>query len=275
MKTIIIPTDYSGAATNAMNYALDMAIAINADVLLFHAYTVPVSMADVPVMLISVEELEKNAKAEMVNLREKAAHIVSGKIKVETETKLGDTVDELEKLCDRIQPFAVVMGTRDTSGIERTLFGSNTMQAVRRLKWPVIAVPPGKEYGKGIRKIGFACDLKDVVDTTPAGIIKDVVRQFNAEFHILNISGDGSKPEKESSGEYALLKSILAEANPTIHLIQHNDIEDGINEFAEMNNLDLLITIPKKHKLLEGFFKKHSTKQLVFHSHVPVMCIHA
>ena len=40
------------------------------------------------------------------------------------------------------------------------------------------------------------------------------------------------------------------------------------------NNLDLVITIPKKHKLLEGLFKKSSTKQLVFDSHVPVMCVH-
>jgi nucleotide-binding universal stress UspA family protein len=57
MKTIIIPTDFSPAAINAMNYAADMAIAINASLLLFHVYSVPISMTDVPVMLVSVEEL--------------------------------------------------------------------------------------------------------------------------------------------------------------------------------------------------------------------------
>ena len=34
MKTIIIPTDFSPAATNAVNYGADMALAVNASVLL-------------------------------------------------------------------------------------------------------------------------------------------------------------------------------------------------------------------------------------------------
>ncbi len=38
--------------------------------------------------------------------------------------------------------------------------------------------------------------------------------------------------------------------------------------------LTLSLPFPKKHKLLEGLFKKSSTKQLVFDSHVPVMCVH-
>ena len=69
MKTIIIPTDYSPVATNAMNYGLDMAIAINARVLLFHVYSVPISMTEVPVMLISVEDLEKNAENQIAALK--------------------------------------------------------------------------------------------------------------------------------------------------------------------------------------------------------------
>ena len=67
---------------------------------------------------------------------------------------------------------------------------------------------------------------------------------------------------------------MLQELNPVYDFIRHKDIEDGINEFAEKNNLDIIITIPKKHKLLEGLFKTTSTRQLVFESHIPVMCVH-
>jgi nucleotide-binding universal stress UspA family protein len=273
MRTIIIPTDFSPAAVNAMNYGLDMALAVNASVILFHAYSVPISMTDVPVMLVSVEELEKNAQQQMRSLKEKAEHVVSGKIKITTESRLGDSVDELEQLCERVQPFVVVMGTRDSSGLERTLFGSTTMAAVRRLKWPVIAVPPGKEYGQGIRKIGFACDFKNVVDSIPAEVIKDLVKEFHAEFHVLNVSPDGKNIDT-SEGEFVLLKNMLEDAGPVYEFIKNDDVEEGINEFAETNNLDLVIMIPRKHNLLDGIFKKHHTKKLVFHSHIPVMCAH-
>ena len=43
MKTIIIPTDFSAIATNAMRYGIDMATAIKGSILLLHVYQVPVS----------------------------------------------------------------------------------------------------------------------------------------------------------------------------------------------------------------------------------------
>jgi hypothetical protein len=70
------------------------------------------------------------------------------------------------------------------------------------------------------------------------------------------------------------LHSLLEEVRPHYHFITNADIEEGINGFAEKNNLDLVIAIPKKHKLLDGIFKPSSTKQLIFQSHIPVMCVH-
>ena len=51
MKTILVATDFSPAALNAANYAADMALAINADILLLHVYQIPVVYLEVPVAL--------------------------------------------------------------------------------------------------------------------------------------------------------------------------------------------------------------------------------
>ena len=61
MKTIIIPTDFSPIAANALHYGINMAQAIDASILLLHVYQVPITMTDVPIVLVSVEELQKNA----------------------------------------------------------------------------------------------------------------------------------------------------------------------------------------------------------------------
>ena len=65
MKTIIVPTDFSPAAENAMKFAADMAVNINASVLLFHVYEIPVSMTDVPVVMVSADELRKNSESKL------------------------------------------------------------------------------------------------------------------------------------------------------------------------------------------------------------------
>jgi len=274
MKTIIIPTDFSPAATNAVNYGVDMALAVNASVLLLHVYNIPIALGDVPVALLSVDELKKAAEDNVGRLAKDLEHITSGKLKINTETRLGNVIDELEDVCKKVHPFAVVMGTTGISAVERTLFGSNTLTAIKHLTCPVICVPKGTEYGQGIRKIGLACDFREVVETTPVSEIKDFVKEFHAQLFVLNVDYDNKQFHAGTPQQSALLHTALEEVRPEYHFITRKDIEDGINEFAETHNLDLVIAIPKKHKLLEGLFKKSSTKQLVFESRVPVMCVH-
>ena len=274
MKTIIVPTDFSPTAINAMNFAADMATNINASILLLHVYQVPISMTDVPVVMISPEELKKSNESKLQEIKDALTNATSGKIKIYSEARMGDVTDELEDVCKHIQPFAVIMGTRGISGVERILFGSTTLTAIRYLIWPVIVVPPGKEYGTGIKKIGFVCDFDKVVESTPIQFIKNMVNEFGAELHVLNIDHEGKHFKPGTPEESLMLHTLLQDLNPNYHFIDHDDIEDGINEFVEKNNIDLLITIPKKHKLLDSLFKHSSTKQLVTQSHVPVMCVH-
>jgi len=90
---------------------------------------------------------------------------------------------------------------------------------------------------------------------------------------VLNVNTDG-RGEEEKPEQSVLLETLLSDLRPKYHFLEHIDIEDAINEFAEKNNLDLVISIPKQHKLVEKIFRKSSTRQLVYESHVPVMCIH-
>lgn len=273
MKKIVVPTDFSPVATNALHYAIEMAKATHSELILFHAYQVPISYSDVPIVLISVEELQKGAEDRMALLKKEVDHITSGLIKIETETVLGNIVDELETLCNKVKPFAVVMGTKGTSGLERVIFGSTTLTAIRHLNWPVVCVPPGKNFGSGIRKIGLACDFREV-EKIPTNLIREFISEFDAEFHVLNVDHESKNFTEGSGAQMEAFSTQFGELKPQYHFIEHIDVEDGINEFAETHNLDMVITIPRKHKLLDSIFKPGSTKQLVFGAHVPVVCVH-
>jgi len=272
MKTIIVPTDFSAISNNAIDYAVDLAKATGSSILVFHAYQVPVSMTDVPIVLLSVEDLQKNNESKMDDLKRSLQQRAGESIKIYAETKLGDTVDELEDVCAKVKPFAVVMGTKGATGMERVLFGSTTLTTIRHLSWPVIVVPPGKKYSM-IKKIGFACDFREVVNSTPTHFIKDFVKEFNAELHVLNVDYKSSHFKPGTPEESVLLHTMLEDLDPRYDFIEDANIELGIEKFAKKNDLDLIITIPKKHKLLEGLFRKSHTKELIFHSHLPIMCV--
>jgi nucleotide-binding universal stress UspA family protein len=111
------------------------------------------------------------------------------------------------------------------------------------------------------------------VETTPAKFICEFVKLFHSELHVLNIDHK-HKNLAEKSQESLLLQTMLQETNPEWHFIDNKNVEEGIHSFADDNDIDLLVAIPKKHSLLDSLMHYSHTKELVFHSHVPVMCIH-
>jgi nucleotide-binding universal stress UspA family protein len=273
MKTIIVPTDFSVMANNAMRFATDMAQHINASLLLLHIYQVPVAIGEVPMPLVNVDELQKSSEEKLKTLKEEIEKLTAFKVKVYIEARLGEVVDELQNVCATVQPFAVIIGTKGSGALERMLFGSVTLSAMKHLDVPVMVIPPGVRY-KPVHKIGLACDFKNVVAATPEKEIKSIVKEFNAELHVLNVDYHNQHFEGNTPEESFLLHNMLAEIKPEYHFIEKENVEEGINEFAETNNIDFVIVIPKKHQFLEGLFHKSHSKELAFHSHVPVMAIH-
>src|SRR3982750_2105912 len=107
MKRIIVPTDFSPPAENAMLYAGQLAETIGASVVLLHVYQIPVSMNEVPVLLVSADELRENAEKNL----ERSKEILQKNyptLEIGSESRLGDVVDELNDLCEALQPFAIV-----------------------------------------------------------------------------------------------------------------------------------------------------------------------
>ena len=277
MKTLVVPTDFSSVSVNALNYAVDMAQAINAGIVLLHVYNVPVAFTDgpvSPVTVVSVEEVKRTAEERLQEIKKNLVTVTSGQIEIFTEARLGDIIDELGQLCKSVEPLAIVMGSHGATGVERMIMGSTTLTAIRHLKCPVIVIPPGTTY-HGIKRIGLACDFDNIVQSTPVEYIKNIVREFGADLYVLNVKDKNEESDvTESTMETAYLDAVLEEIRPTYVQLTGKDVVDGINGFAEHNNLDLVMVIPKKHRFIESLFHKSQSRELITHSHIPIVSIH-
>jgi nucleotide-binding universal stress UspA family protein len=150
--------------------------------------------------------------------------------------------------------------------------GGHAVHAMKNLSWPLITVPAGASFS-AVKKIGLACDFHEVIDTTPVEEIKMLSRDFNASVHVLN-TGKKNAYDPEIVFQSGMLQEILAPLKPEYHLINDENTDAGIMDFAEKNNIDLLIVLPKRHSLMDQLIHKSHTKQFVLHSHVPVMALH-
>jgi nucleotide-binding universal stress UspA family protein len=271
MKTILLATDFSPAARNASNYAAEMALAIRADLLLLTITELPVTYYELPVAMNPLEISEAEEK-NLSALRKDLLQLTGSKINIHTEVRMGTFFEELKSVCELIKPYAVVLGSQGTTAADRLLFGGHTVHAMHHLNWPLITVPPDVRFSS-VKKICLACDLRNVLNTIPIEEIRTLVNQFHSELHILN-TGKKDEFSPDMLAESGFLQTMFADLKPQYHFISSRDIDQGVIDFCGKNQIDLLVVIPKRHALLEKLIFKSHTKELVLHSHVPVMAIH-
>ena len=273
MKLIIAPTDFSALSDNAIKYATDMATTMGMNLMLVNVYQLPSSFSEVPLVTISLDQIREISENKLAEIKENLETITTGSVKIYTESRLGDVGEEITKLTETLSPFAIIMGTRGTSGAGRFFMGSNSISVISKVGVPVFVIPPGVRF-RPFKQVGLATDLEAVVENTPVSKIKEVVQFFDAELHVLNVDYHRRHFTPGTPGETLNMDSLLAGMNPMYDFIENKNIDEGLNDFAEKNNLDLLITLPKKHSMLERFFEKSTTRELIHETHIPIMCIH-
>ncbi len=274
MKTILVPTDFSDSAKNAADYAVALACDLKATrIILYNAYQAPVSAdPSMPaVQLFDIDVLKKSSEDGINNFRKELQSKCGDNVTIETKNEFQLLVSGIENICKSENIDVVVMGITGGSKMEEVLIGSNTISVAKHVDVPVIVVPKDAKY-KSIQKVGLAFDFKKVIDTTPVTAIKKLLDHTKAELHVLHVSASESKAEENMDNH--MLDHLFTSYAPRYHFIHDTHFADAINNFADENGIDMIITIPKKHGLLEGLFKRSHAKALAFHSHIPMMMVH-
>lgn len=273
MKKIIAPVDFSDAAANAAIFAGNLAEFYGAELWLYHSYEIVVPVTEYGYSYISITEMQEAAEHELEEFKRRVQNGLRRTITIKVKAENASLVNGLEALCDEIKPELVVMGLSGKNALTRLVVGSNTIRTIHHLTYPVLVVPPRANFIP-VRKIGFACDYKKVLETTPVEPLKKILRDFNAELFVLNIEFSKTPASAEKIKESETITELLKELKPSYQTIIAGDITFGINWFADKEKIDWMVVIPKKHKLVEKMFSRSQTKELLHHTHLPILCIH-
>ena len=265
MKPVIALTDFTPAAENATHYAAKLSKELQATLLLLHVYQIPITMSDMPVIMVSAEELKNNADNGLMRVKEELLNHYPD-LQVTTLSRIGDVADEVHELTKEERPVAVVLGRNKYSGFERALFGSTAISLLRSFKYPVITVPENYTF-QNFNNVVLATDLQNI-DGTPVEAIQDLFQNHPISLHILHVTGDNNDPKDAGP-----LLSKLQFLNPQYHLVHNSDVTKGIEDFVEKINANLLLVLPHHHKWFESLFTKQHSKDIIRHVNIPVLTI--
>lgn len=272
MKTIVIATDFSKAAEDAMIYAASLTRYLNTKLIIFNTFHIPVSTAHVPTYIPNMEELEEDSR----NRLEKLSMDISTKFDIEAEgfSCHGFAVDELKKLVRKKDIGLVVMGMKGESNLRTKLFGSLTTDIIREGSFPVLVIPEDTRF-EVIKGILFACDSSRLSLQTDLTLLREIAMAFNAEIQILQVVKELVMPRDEAvqSAPLSNLESILTGIKQSYHVVEDDDIVDGIEEAMDDLDSDLLVMAPHKPGFWDKIFNSGNTREMALRTYIPLLAL--
>jgi len=138
-KQILVPTDLSEGAEQALDYACELARALGAQVHLLNVVGIPsLGVPELGIALTStmIDELVVDSQAALDRLAQTRGTAQIGHALV----KAGDARDMINQTAEELGVDLIVMGTHGRRGISRALLGSVAETVVRSAPCAVLTV---------------------------------------------------------------------------------------------------------------------------------------
>ncbi len=270
MKNILVPTDFSKTADNALNVAADLARKHGADIYLLHLLDLPFDEIDamgghsaLPESMFFMKLAHK--RFEEVMSREELKDITIHEV-VEFNKPFSGVMDA----CKKYDTDLIVMGSHGTSGLKEIFIGSNTEKVVRSSQIPVLVIK--KEHDSfEINNIVFASDFnKDNKETYRQA--SALAEQLDAKIDLLMINTPNNFiTTKEAKARIHNFIGDVNYANYDIHIYNDESVEKGILNFADGVDADLIGISTHGRQGIAHIFNGSISEDLVNHADRPVI----
>ena len=281
MKKVLIPTDFSDNAWDALTYAIRIYDDIPCRFYILNTFLVGVSNTSTiqhqarnthlfrAIQDESVHELEKIKKYLITNLLNEKHEYV-------TLSKAGTLINVVKNIILSENIDIVIMGTTGASGLKEIFMGSNTVKIIDNINLcPILSVPKNYEYQE-MESVVFATDLKRKFHENQLRCLRELqlIHNFHIEMiHIVKEEGINSMQQANMD----FFKTFIEPVNISFHEIYstENHISEIIEEYAFKFKAHLICLLKYEHNFFETITHEPVIKKISFHSDIPLLILPA
>ena len=272
MKNILVPTDFSEQAENALKVAAQLAQKFDSEIFLLHMLELPLQLID-PVQGTQNQNLPeaiffmKLAHQRFKNLMQKP--YLKG-IKVYETVEFHRAFDGIMEIGREKNCELIVMGSHGASGFQEMFIGSNTEKVVRHSEIPVLIIKD-EILNFNVDHFVFATDAnlenKDTLDKAA-----DFAKKIQAKLHLLYVNTPNNFISSEEAEQN--LRNFIADSKVEdyrFHVYNDFSVEKGILNFASKIDAGLLGISTHGRKGIAHFFNGSISEDIVNHAKRPVV----
>lgn len=267
MKTIIVATDFSAEADNAMTYAAAAAAEKGYKLVLYNLYKTSIHAMNARISGSEIDQIFEWRR----NKHKEIAKMISEIYHIETDVYFatGNFYEELSNCIQLHQTDLVVMGMAEKS-LEQDLLGNTTTQVIDRLKFPILSIPLNAKYN-GIKHILFACDISRGIHRVILDRVHDFAADFGATVEVFYVRQKAEELSRDQ--ELELVDASLNEVDHYYKQVHSSKIIKAIEKEITTSKTDLLIMVPYRHGFWHSLLHKSKTRVMASGNSVPLLSL--
>lgn len=276
MRKILIPSDFSENALNAIKNAVVLFKYERCEIFLMHAYADELYDAKKKDPNSDFDLLEKQLLKELENkmtllLTKVKAFSPNPKHNFKTLLLKGALIDESNEIVDNENIDLLIMGTLGEANHSDKTFGSNTIQVLKYVKCPVMAIPKGfASYSA--KKLLFPTDYQIPYKRRELKLISTLAKSFVAKIDFLYVSDFETLSHRQEDNKL-FLESCFRGNLIEFHSIKGNELIKAINSFIITHQIDMLIMVNSRHSFLENILYQNTIDTIGLHIKIPFLVL--
>lgn len=276
-KRVLLPTDFSKNALNAIRYALDLYKDQNCDFYFLNAFQVRVYSTDN--MMVpepgnrAFEEAKKSSEEDMLKLMGiLELYNDNPKHRHHTISTYNSLLEAVRNTIAKRDIDLVVMGTKGVTGSDDVIFGTNTVNIMEKITaCPVLGIPDDFRFSPP-KEIVFPTDYKTNFKRRELSYLLEIAKMHNSAIQIVHIAKK-SKLNSAQESNKQLLETILGGHDYMNHVLTKTKVYKGINTFIKDRGSDMIAFVNKKHLFFGSILSNPLVKEIGYDSHIPVLVL--
>ncbi|MBP2831493.1 universal stress protein [Aquimarina sp. U1-2] len=277
-KKIVLPTDFSKNAWNAIQYATALYKDQKCDFYILNAFNATGYALESMMVPEPGERLYEEAKARSEQGLSKILERLTFKDEHNNHefymvSQFNSLLEAIKDIVDKEDIQMIMMGTKGITDALDVVFGSNTVTIMEKSRnCPVMAIPEDAVY-EGLEEIVFPTNFRMSFKKRELLDIIEITKISNAAIRILYASNGEALNELQENNKKRL-QEYFDGLTHSIHTLYSLDASSAVRCFVESRDSDLIAFFNRKHSFFGSIFSRPMVKNLGRYAKVPVLALH-
>lgn len=276
MRKIIVPTDFSSNALNALKYAAELFKYEKSEFYVLHAYADEVYDFDGVMTPEFLEEYKTTVKEKSDRELEKIVEQIkeeyaNPKHSFQAISAFGLLIDEVNDLAEKENADLIITSTRGKTDDRKVTFGSNTLQIIKYVQCPVLSIPEDYKFSDP-QHILFPTNYMLPYQRRELKLVGGMARSFCSQIHMLYVSKFSEITLRQQDNKQAIFEHFY-DVKVIEHQEEHLEKTEAMQKMIEQLNIDLLILVNSRHSYLENVLYTSTIDKIGLHPKIPFLVL--